>query len=453
MEHDHPGADLVWLDSGVNARDGRSLLAWGERVPLAVGAPVLSQLRSALALLPPVSGADSDDVMPLGLVGWFGYELAAETMGMPVPDAPAHHRASWLIVDRAVLVDHVSGTAELVALDREGAGVWRGEVDEWRQRMITLIASARGASADAAVDAGADVDASADADALDTAGPATAVVAWRDDDAHYADMVSDCQEAIREGEAYQLCLTTKVTVFGEVNPVTLHGRLRRASPAHHGALLRIGGTALVSASPETFLRVERDALGTRVSTRPIKGTRPRGANATDDAALAAELQASDKEQAENLMIVDLSRNDLSRVSELGSVVVTGLLEIESYAHVHQLVSTIEGRLLAGLDALDVVAACFPAGSMTGAPKRRAIETLAALELAPRGLYAGCFGYLAADGTADLAMVIRSVVIEQGVASVGAGGGVTALSDPHAEVAEMRLKAAALLAVLAPPRAG
>ena len=436
MELDRPGADLVWLDSGASAHDGRSLLAWGVRVPLDGDAPVLPRLRAALVALPSVESADTGDVVPLGLVGWFGYELAAETMGMPVADAPAHHRASWLAVDRAVLVDHRSGTAELVALDHEDAGTWSAELDEWRQRMLVLIAGAGRASRPD----------------VETAGLGSEPVAWRDHDAHYAHLVRRCQEAIREGEAYQLCLTTQVTVPGQHDPLSLHTRLRRASPAHHGALLRIGGTTLVSASPETFLRVEYNADSVIVSTRPIKGTRPRGSDAPGDAALAAELAASSKEQAENLMIVDLMRNDLSRVSELGSVAVTGLLEVESYAQVHQLVSTIEGRLRPGLDAIDVVSACFPAGSMTGAPKRRAIELLAAFENAPRGIYSGCFGYLAADGAADLAMVIRSVVIEQGVATVGAGGGVTALSDPHAEVEEMHLKAAALLDALAAPAA-
>jgi anthranilate synthase component 1 len=148
------------------------------------------------------------------------------------------------------------------------------------------------------------------------------------------------------------------------------------------------------------------------------------------------------------MIVDLMRNDLSRVCEVGSVTVTGLLEVESYAHVHQLVSTVEGRLRTGLDALDAVAACLPAGSMTGAPKRRAIELLAELEAGPRGIYSGAFGYLGADGTADLAMVIRSIVVEGSRATIGAGGGITALSEPMAEVAEMRLKAAALVRALA-----
>jgi para-aminobenzoate synthetase component 1 len=439
MEARDPGADLVWLDSGAAAETGRSLLATGSRVALEPGLPVLPQLRAALASMPALAPGAAGDVVPLGLVGWFGYELADETMGMPVPRAPAHHRASWLAVDRGLLVDHERGTAELVALDREGSGSWSAELDAWRHGMLELLANARGASRPG--------------DGARSAGSAP-FARRRDDDAGYAALVERCQEAIREGEAYQLCLTTSVAVGHEadIDPLALHARLRAASPAHHGALLRIGGTALVSASPETFLRLERDDEGLVVRTRPIKGTRPRGADAAADAALAAELAASDKERAENLMIVDLMRNDLSRVCALGTVTVTGLLEIETYAHVHQLVSTIEGSLRPGLDALDAVAACFPAGSMTGAPKRRAMQLLAELEGAPRGVYSGCAGYLAADGTADLAMVIRSVLVEGRTATLGSGGGITALSVPVEEVAEMRLKSAALLAALGVERA-
>ncbi|GAA1702294.1 hypothetical protein GCM10009792_23190 [Microcella alkalica] len=428
----HPDADLVWLDSGVGARTGRSFLSVdGARVPLDAAAPVLPQLRAALSAMPALRPvADSaDPAPPLGLVGWFGYELRDETMGMPAPATPPAHRASWLAVDRGLVLDHESGSLELVALDAAGSG-WSGELDGWRQRMLALVEGARRASPPPPAD------------------PAPRTARWRDDDARYAALVRRCQEAIREGEAYQLCLTSAATVDAPGDAIALYRRVRRSSPAHHGALLRIGGATLVSASPETFLRVEPEpGGGLRVRTRPIKGTRPRGADLDADAALVAELEASDKERAENLMIVDLMRNDLSRVSELGTVVVTGLLEVESYAQVHQLVSTVEGRLRGALDAIDAVAACFPAGSMTGAPKRRAIELLAVWEGAPRGVYSGAFGYLAVDGSADLAMVIRSILVADGVATIGAGGGVTALSDPEAEVAEMRLKARSLLTAL------
>jgi para-aminobenzoate synthetase component I len=438
-------ANLVWLDSGVGARSGRSFLsADGRRVTLDPAAPVLPQLRHALAAMPPIAPrAGADPAPPLGLIGWFGYELRGETMGMLVPPTSADSRAAWLTVDRGIVLDHATGEVELVALARaetlvsadsaETADTWSGELETWRQRTVALVEGARRASAPPPAD------------------PAPRQAHWRDDDAHYAELVRRCQEAIRDGEAYQLCLTSQARVDDPGDPLELYRRVRRGNPAHHGALLRIGVTTLVSASPETFLRVEpleaAEPGALRVRTRPIKGTRPRGADPAADAALAAELAASEKERAENLMIVDLMRNDLSRVSELGTVVVTGLLEVETYAHVHQLVSTIEGRMRAGLDAIDAVAACFPAGSMTGAPKHRAVELLARWEGEARGVYSGAFGYLAVDGSADLAMVIRSILISDGVATIGAGGGITALSDPEAEVAEMRLKARALLRAL------
>ncbi len=215
---------------------------------------------------------------------------------------------------------------------------------------------------------------------------------------------------------------------GAFDPVAVYARLRAQSPSHHGALLRIGAISLLSSSPERFLEVA-PGPGAIVRTHPIKGTRPRATDAASDARLRDELLASEKERAENIMIVDLMRNDLARVSEPGSVTVPSLLDVESYAQVHQLVSSIEGRLRPGLDGVDAIAACLPAGSMTGAPKQRATEILDTLERRARGLYAGAFGYLGRDGRVDLAMTIRSIVIDERGATIGTGGGITALSVP------------------------
>jgi anthranilate/para-aminobenzoate synthase component I len=246
------------------------------------------------------------------------------------------------------------------------------------------------------------------------------------------------------GDAYQLCLTNRVDVEVRPDPAETYLALRASSPSHHGGYLRFGDTALLSASPEQFLHVDADGT---VSTKPMKGTRPRGADPEQDAALRRELLESEKERAENLMIVDLMRNDLGRIAELGSVSVPNLLEVEEYAHVHQLVSTVRARVRHPLTALDVVRAAFPAGSMTGAPKRSAMTILHELEGGPRGVYSGAFGYLGVDGGADLAMVIRSIVLTPRGASIGTGGGITALSVADEEVEETRVKARALLAVL------
>lgn len=410
----HPEGDAFWLDSG---DAGRAFLGTGARLDLPNG-EVLPRLRAALATMP----VDGDlGRVPLGLVGWLGFELRGETTGARVERRGPHPDAAFLQVDRLVQVD-ADGSAALLALGE----AWTGELAEWRDDVVARVEAGRDRR-------------------LPAADPVAASPRWHDTPDRYLDNVRACQHAIHEGDAYQLCLTSEVRVDGVFDALAVFDAVRDGGATHHGGLVRIGDVALVSASPERFLDV--DATG-RVSTSPIKGTRPRHDDPVEDSRLRDDLLASEKERAENLMIVDLMRNDLSRVCEVGSVTVTGLHVVESYPRVHQLVSTVEGRLLTGLSALDAVSACFPAGSMTGAPKLRAIEILTGLEQRPRGPYAGVFGYLAADGAADLAMTIRTIVIDRDGASIGAGGGITALSEPQAELDEARLKAAALLEALA-----
>ncbi|MFD1713899.1 anthranilate synthase component I family protein [Amnibacterium flavum] len=267
---------------------------------------------------------------------------------------------------------------------------------------------------------------------------------WRHDDHHYLDLIARCQAAIRRGDAYQLCLTNTATVDRSPDAWQVYRRLAALSPTHHAGFLRLGDTTLASASPESFLTLDADGV---ITSSPIKGTRARSADPVHDAALAVELAADEKERAENLMIVDLVRNDLSRIAELGTVRVARLLEVESYPQVHQLVSTVEASLRAGMTGADAIDSLFPAGSMTGAPKRSAMDLLRAFEEGPRGLYSGAFGLIGADGSIDLAMTIRSIVFRGGGATVGAGGGITALSVPERELAEVRIKAAPLLAAL------
>jgi len=407
--------DVFWLDSGA---DGVSYLGAG--TPIEVDAEnvwdVLRAVPEGVAL--GAAGA-GETAFRLGVVGWLGYELRAQTTGAVVSRRSRYPDAAFLRVDRAIAINGATGQAELLAL---GTG-WNAELNAWRDRVVGLAGESPPALPPAP-----------------TRGPAH----WHETDAEYLANIEACQSAIREGEAYQLCLTTEAEVAGRFDPLAVYLRLRASSPTHHGGLIRIGGVSLLSSSPERFLDIDPAGL---VQTRPIKGTRPRAIDPTADAGLAAELLASEKERAENLMIVDLMRNDLARVCELGTVTVTELLEVESYAQVHQLVSTVTGRLAAGRSPVDAIEACFPAGSMTGAPKLRATQVLDALEARPRGLYAGCFGYLGFDGRVDLAMTIRSIVIDEHGATVGAGGGITALSVPIEELAEAKLKAAALVAAL------
>jgi anthranilate synthase component 1 len=344
-------------------------------------------------------------------------------------------------VARCIAFDHTTRVITLLAL--EGTPDAEGWLDETARLLDELAAHE-----DAAPDLGAGSPTPFPLPGTPTSGAASdgapAVARWRHSPERYEELVHECQEAIRRGDAYQLCLTNEITAPVHPDPLQSYLALRSSSPSHHGGYLRSGGVALLSASPERFLAVDSGGV---LETKPIKGTRPRGHTPQSDRALAEELLGSDKERAENLMIVDLMRNDLSRVAALGSVEVTKLLDVESYSAVHQLVSTVRARLRDGLDSLDALSALFPAGSMTGAPKISAMRILHRLEQGPRGVYAGAFGYVGLDGSLDLAMVIRSIVLTPAGASIGTGGGITALSSPAEEVEETRLKAAPLRAVL------
>lgn len=263
----------------------------------------------------------------------------------------------------------------------------------------------------------------------------------------YLRLIELAQRHIEAGDVYQICLTNQVTLSSTADPLYTFLALREQNPAPYSAYLRFGEKAVVSSSPEQFLKL--DSSG-RLSTKPIKGTRGRGADELIDVAIAAELKSNVKERAENLMIVDLMRNDLSKVAEIDSVQVPALFEVETYATVHQLVSTVTAQLKADLDISAVLASAFPGGSMTGAPKIRAMEIISDLEAGPRGVYSGALGYIGVDGSAEFGMTIRTLVFDSGQVSLGVGGGITSDSDPDAELAETELKAKALLKVLNAP---
>lgn len=445
---------VAWLDGGADARDGRSVIAVAtESAPVVVADDdtepdaVYEALAAHLGEALIDDGLDAAGRAAVGWHGWFGYEFGARTLGVPAAptDTPA---VAFFLADRVIVFEHGPRVVRLEWIEDDAGAA--SSVGDWIDETASAIAGAAtdGAPGTAAPDGAARAEASADAP------PPPAPTSWRHDADAYGRMIAECRAAIVRGDAYQLCLTNRVDVDARPDPVAAYLRLRRSSPSHHGGLVRFDDVALLSASPEQFLLVERDGT---VATKPMKGTRPRSADPATDVALRAELSASEKERAENLMIVDLMRNDLGRIAELGSVQVPSLLEVEEYPHVHQLVSTVTARLRHPLTALDAVRSAFPAGSMTGAPKLSAMTILHGLERGPRGVYSGAFGCLGADGTADLAMVIRSIVLTPAGASIGTGGGITALSDPDEEVEETRVKARALIAVLdgevpAPPRA-
>ncbi len=256
----------------------------------------------------------------------------------------------------------------------------------------------------------------------------------------WIDRVGRARDYIAAGDIYQVNLTHTLSTPWSGPAVPFYPRLRAASPAPFSCCLRLGDTEVLSTSPECFLRID----GRRIVTRPIKGTRPRGA---DDAAAARELLASPKERAELVMITDLERNDLGQVCDYGSVQVTGLCELETFAQVHHLVSTVEGRLRTGVTSVQAVRACYPGGSITGAPKKRAREIIAELEPSPRGLYTGALGFFGADGSAVFSIAIRTLVVRGGVATFGVGAGIVADSDPAAEYEETLHKAGGLFAAL------
>lgn len=398
-------ADVFWLDAGPGAREGWSFLGTG--IAESLPGDVRLDTHAVDPGMPPFHG---------GWVGWRDYESGAADAGAPVAAEPEPDARTWLRVTRALAFDHSARRLWLLTPAEEAH-----EGERWLETLLTFRRAqtpARGT-------------------------PRVRVAEARHTPAAYERLIDRCRDLIHAGIAYQLCLTTRFTVPGLHDPVTVYARLREATPAHHGGFLRIGGRALLSASPEQFLH----ASGGVIRTRPIKGTRPRGADPATDAALAAELAADPKERAENVMIVDLMRNDLSRVCVPGSIRVEELWAVETYPAVHQLVSTVSGTAAEGITVAALLEAAFPAGSMTGAPKLSAMTQLHDLEGAPRDIYAGCFGYIGAEGSLDLAMVIRSIVVDDRAAFVGAGGGITWGSVPPAEVREVATKARAPLAAL------
>ena len=256
-------------------------------------------------------------------------------------------------------------------------------------------------------------------------------------------MVRTAKEHILAGDIYQVVLSQRFETAIDADPFTVYRALRHVNPSPYMYFLRVGQRSIVGSSPEMLVRVE----GRHVQTHPIAGTRPRGRSEEEDVRLAEELKRNEKERAEHVMLVDLGRNDVGRVSSYGTVRVPTYMALERYSHVMHLVSVVEGRLDDEHDRLDALVACFPAGTVSGAPKVRAMEIIAALEHERRGAYAGAVGYLDFAGNLDFCITIRTVVIEDGRAYVQAGAGIVADSDPAAEYEETRDKARAVIRAL------
>ncbi|WP_354700690.1 hypothetical protein DSM112329_00975 [Paraconexibacter sp. AEG42_29] len=372
-----------------------------------------------------------------GFVGWLGYELRGPDGG---PERPLVHAgdlpdAGLILADRVLAFDHESGELHLACVTPVGDGA---AAAEWFTAIAArLLPLQRGHRAPASLGPGAG-ESTGDTPTLVRVRPGRTRAA-------YEALIADCHAAIRRGESYELCLTEELHITTAVDPLVLHRTLRARSPAPHAAFVRIGGVTLVSSSPERFLAVDR---GRGVESRPIKGTAARGPDPVADARARDGLAASEKDRAEHLMIVDLARHDLGSVCEVGSVNVPDLMVVESYAAVHQLVSSVRGTLAGGRETTDAIRAAFPPGSMTGAPKERTMELLDALEDRARGPYAGAIGYLGLNGTADLAVAIRTAVCVDGEVRIGAGGAIVLQSEPAAEYEELLLKARAVVEAVA-----
>lgn len=267
------------------------------------------------------------------------------------------------------------------------------------------------------------------------------------DDAAYEALVRTCKEHVAAGDVFQI-VPSRTFRAPCPDPLAAFQALRAINPSPAMFYLPGEGWTLFGASPETAVRVGRDAHGLTVEVKPIAGTRRRGADAAEDAVLEAELRADAKEVAEHMMLVDLGRNDVAQVAQPGTREVTALMAVERYAHVMHLVSTVGGRLRTGLDAFHALGGCLNVGTLTGAPKIRATELLRRYERTKRGPYGGAIGWMAADGRADTAVVIRSALVRNGVAQVRAGAGVVWDSDPAAEADETRRKAASVLSAIA-----
>jgi anthranilate synthase component I len=258
--------------------------------------------------------------------------------------------------------------------------------------------------------------------------------------ADFENAVRTIKEHIAAGDAYQVVLSQCFSLPTAASPVGIYRAIRSLNPSPYMFLIRLNGRSIIGASPEMLVRCR----GKRLEYRPIAGTRPRGETTEEDTRLAEEMRADRKEVAEHLMLVDLGRNDLGRVAEFGSVRVSGLMSVEKYSHVQHLVTYLSADMKEGCDRFDALAACFPAGTVSGAPKVRAIEIISELEPTPRGIYSGAVGYFDYSGNMDTCIAIRTMVLENGVVKVQAGAGIVADSDPEAEHRETENKAAALL---------
>jgi para-aminobenzoate synthetase len=388
-----------WLDSSMTSENRRfSFMGAGDEI---LQANALSELDNALRGID-VQAPPLPFQFTGGYVGYLGYP--SKSHRSPFPDA------YLLRVDRFLAIDHLKNAVWIVSC---------GEPDQETEKRIVALKDCSPPSLPSM--------------------PVEFTLATEREE--YLRLIAECRSRIAAGESYEICLTNELRIRTDVSPLAYYENLRKLNPAPHSAFLHFDDIDVACSSPERFLRIDTEG---NVESRPIKGTSRRGETPEEDDALRDSLATSEKNRAENLMIVDLARNDLGRVCLPGSVHVPQMMQVETYATVHQLVSTIAAKLAPGKTVIDCIRAAFPGGSMTGAPKLRTLEILDELEPQARGIYSGSIGYVGYNGAADLNIVIRTAVFHRGVATIGVGGAIVYQSRPEDEWDEMLLKAQAPL---------
>ena len=409
---------LLFLDSSAQGVLGRYSFLTADpnalaRTPEEARALLRRQRQEVLPGLPPFQG---------GIAGYVSYDWGAELerVARPAPDrfTPQVSDVLLALYDWVIAWDHLEEKAWLIGASARTA---------WAQERLRAASPA----------------------VRDDPAPVGHAPESNFSRAEYEAGVSRIREYIAAGDVYQVNLAQRFHAPFRGSPLALYRRLRARNPAPFGAYLDFAGTIVTSISPERFLRF--DPQTRLVEARPIKGTRPRDATAARDSALARELLESEKDRAENVMIVDLLRNDLGKVCRAGSVTVPKLFALESHPTVHHLVSTVTGVLADDRDAFDLLRAAFPGGSVTGAPKIRAMQIIAELERSPRGVYCGAVGYVSATGAMDFNIPIRTIVLRDGMATFHAGAGIVWDSEPAAEYQETLAKARTMMEALTSPR--
>ena len=425
-----------WSFVGVNAvatlseRDGEAFWSGREIVGLPTGGDPLRVLAQTLEIL----HTPADDTLPplvSGMVGYLAYDVVRRLEVLPDgnPDDLQLPELVMMLVSDMAILDHHTGEVWLVAnainFDDSAERVELAWSDA-RDRVLAMAAR--------------------------LSEPAEALVAVRDDTVaapvivrqrtaeQYMAAVESAVEEIKAGEAFQIVPSQRFDLATDADPLDIYRVLRLTNPSPYLYLLRLPGLAVVGSSPEALVTVQNG----RAETHPIAGSRPRGRTAAEDAALETELQADPKERAEHLMLVDLGRNDLGRVCRPGTVEVVEFMKVRRYSHIMHLEAAVVGELAPGRTALDVTLSCFPAGTLSGAPKVRAMEIIDGLEVSRRGLYGGGVGYFDFAGNSDVAIAIRTAVLKNGIAHVQAGAGIVADSVPATEEQEVQHKAAAVI---------